>query len=195
MSADPILPLLRKRTAKAHEAVHELPIMQRLLSHNCTLTDYQRVLTSFYRFHLSYQGAFDSLADHHRFNQQAPALQWLVHDLKALDVAISKENQPVKHSQNGHDAMELERYLAFMYVTQGSTLGGQLILKRLQENIAEQTLAGASKFYGGYGASTAQVWKSFLTYLDEKGEYADREKVADFAEQCFQQITEELGYD
>ncbi len=52
--------------------------------------------------------------------------------------------------------------LGLLYVLEGSTLGGQVIRKRLQRQ--GQTLDGVS-FLDPYGAETGPRWKSFLEVL------------------------------
>ena len=190
MSIDPIINLLRSRTSNLHESVHNLPLMQRLLSQECSLTDYQRVLVGFYRFHCRYNGLFSILPKEERFSLQAPALVWLDNDLAALGVEAKKLQCPLKSSKG-----TLEDYLAFMYVTQGSTLGGQQILKHLKSRFESQESSFSSEFYQGYGRDTGKVWREFQVYLEGKSQFVDYEKVALSAELCFKEIIEDLGYE
>lgn len=75
--------------------------------------------------------------------------------------------------------------LGLLYVLEGSTLGGQVIRKRLLAG--GQTLDGVS-FLDPYGADTGPRWKSFLAILDrecppdrpEAGKAAARGGVAGF---------------
>lgn len=55
--------------------------------------------------------------------------------------------------------------LGFLYVLEGSTLGGQTIRKQLHKQ--GQSLAGVS-FLDPYGAETGPRWKSFLAILDRE---------------------------
>lgn len=75
--------------------------------------------------------------------------------------------------------------LGLLYVLEGSTLGGQVIRKRLLSQGA--SLDGVS-FLDPYGSDTGRRWKTFLTVLDrecppdrpEAGEAAVRGGVAGF---------------
>ena len=51
-----------------------------------------------------------------------------------------------------------------LYVIEGATLGGQIIIKNLNRNIGLTAVSGAS-FFDGYGAQTGSRWKSFCAAL------------------------------
>lgn len=190
MNSQTLLEQLRKGTHNQHQTVHELPLMRRLLSKQCSVEDYSCVLSAFYRFHLKYVTTFHHLAKSERFAYEAPAIEWLKHDLNRLSVSPLQLHHNVRQL-NG----SLEGYLGFMYVTQGSTLGGQVIVERLQRQFHEGQIAGATDFYYGFGPQTGQHWQAFINYLALMEAKVDNEKVVQAAQQCFQEITEELSHD
>ncbi len=55
-----------------------------------------------------------------------------------------------------------------LYVIEGATLGGQIILKNLHRNIGLTASSGAS-FFDGYGAQTGSHWKAFCAALTARG--------------------------
>jgi heme oxygenase len=62
-----------------------------------------------------------------------------------------------------------------LYVIEGSTLGGQIILHSVQKSL-NLDAGGGVKFFHGYGARTPGMWKSFISALDSippTGEAAD----------------------
>jgi heme oxygenase len=59
--------------------------------------------------------------------------------------------------------------LGALYVLEGSTLGGRIILRRLEE-LQIGVPADAMAFFGGYGAETGAMWRSFSETLDAFGE-------------------------
>ncbi|MHB1872437.1 MAG: biliverdin-producing heme oxygenase [Steroidobacteraceae bacterium] len=59
--------------------------------------------------------------------------------------------------------------LGVIYVLEGSTLGGQIILRRL-EAMAIEIPAEATAFFSGHGARTGAMWRSFVEALDIFGE-------------------------
>ncbi len=59
--------------------------------------------------------------------------------------------------------------LGFMYVIEGSTLGGLYILKQLPESLGIRENEGGSYFYG-YGKETHKRWNDFLKTLSDYAE-------------------------
>ena len=58
--------------------------------------------------------------------------------------------------------------LGALYVLEGSTLGGRVILRDIESRIGPQIL-GAMQFFGGRGAAVGQTWRTFKTALDTLG--------------------------
>ena len=54
--------------------------------------------------------------------------------------------------------------LGYLYVVEGSTLGGQVLLKRLVPALG--LTAETSRFLRGYGSSTGSMWRSFAAHLE-----------------------------
>jgi heme oxygenase len=54
--------------------------------------------------------------------------------------------------------------LGSMYVLEGSTLGGQIISRRLEDKFGLRNGSGYS-FFQGYGKDTAKMWQGFLSVL------------------------------
>lgn len=73
-----------------------------------------------------------------------------------------------------------------LYVIEGATLGGQIILKNLHRNIGLTASSGAS-FFDGYGAQTGSHWKAFCAALTARGTDAvgGREELLRSANQTF----------
>lgn len=55
-----------------------------------------------------------------------------------------------------------------LYVIEGATLGGQIIIKNLNANLGLTAAAGAS-FFDGYGAQTGSRWKAFCAAVPNEG--------------------------
>lgn len=52
-----------------------------------------------------------------------------------------------------------------LYVIEGSTLGGQLISRSLNQHLG-LTLNTGARFFYGYGEQTALMWQSFIDFAD-----------------------------
>lgn len=151
---------LKEATADVHQALHVDPLLRRLLMPDCSLDEYQTILQIFYRFYCT---AEFSLETEIRFAHEAPVLLWLQEDLRYLGCALD--------SQIHHDYIkpysDIASYLGYLYVKQGSTLGGQAISRALQKNLHLSPTEGL-RFFSGYGASTREIWLEFLHFLEER---------------------------
>ena len=58
--------------------------------------------------------------------------------------------------------------LGALYVLEGATLGGRLILRDVEARIGAQ-IAGATQFFGGRGDTVDPMWQSFRATLDAFG--------------------------
>jgi len=58
-----------------------------------------------------------------------------------------------------------------LYVIEGATLGGQIIMKHLHRNLGLSANSGGS-FFDGYGCETGPQWKAFCAAITTYGEDA-----------------------
>ena len=56
------------------------------------------------------------------------------------------------------------RAVGCLYVLEGSTLGGQIILRHVRESLGLDAANGAA-FFAGYGARTGAMWHAFSRFL------------------------------
>lgn len=87
---------------------------------------------------------------------------WLVQDLHHLGEvpADTRYRSPALVFKKPKNKAEL---VGLLYPLEGSTLGGQLISRRLQENLGLAAGTGGRFFYG-YGEDTAGRWAEFLDF-------------------------------
>jgi heme oxygenase len=62
--------------------------------------------------------------------------------------------------------------LGALYVLEGSTLGGQLILRTLSPRLAISSRDGG-RFFASYGNDTSAMWRSYLTVIERFSRSAD----------------------
>jgi heme oxygenase len=82
-------------------------------------------------------------------------LPLLEEDLRVLDVKLGLE----EISQKAIEVPNLDFGIGCLYVSEGATLGGQIISRHLEELGIGPTNGGL--FFHGYGAKTGEMWKSF----------------------------------
>lgn len=87
-----------------------------------------------------------------------------------------------------HDLPEItdaSQALGYLYVMEGSTLGGKVIARLLEETLGINQQNGAAFFYG-YGPETGAKWKAFrealVSYAESSGE---EERIIAAANQTF----------
>jgi heme oxygenase (biliverdin-IX-beta and delta-forming) len=84
----------------------------------------------------------------------------------------------------------IPQLLGYLYVAEGSTLGGQFLFKQFSRafNLDENT---GARFFYGYGPDTGKKWQSFLTVLEAELQTAEhRQAAAESAEETFVKMAE-----
>lgn len=159
--------LLRNATREEHNATEAtVPLMDPSL----TLTQYGDVLARMYRI----VRAWDDWADAHAPNDLKPILHTrrraalLANDLKTLGhLAPSVEEVPHERMQSTAVAGDPRAvFLGRMYVMEGSTLGGQLLARHLEEHFGFAEGVGDS-YFRGYGEATGERWRQFKEFLED----------------------------
>jgi heme oxygenase (biliverdin-IX-beta and delta-forming) len=82
--------------------------------------------------------------------------------------------------------------LGCLYVLEGSTLGSQIISRRLKEKLQISEGSGAS-FFNAYGGSTGARWMEFKRFVSASVELKHADTVVDAARQTFLCFYDWLG--
>ncbi|WNG41861.1 biliverdin-producing heme oxygenase [Archangium violaceum] len=154
-----LLQTLKAETRPHHERAERVV---RLMSPDLTLSGYRRHLEALYGLHAPLEAALaerlEGFASELRLAERWK-LPWLAEDLRAL----------------GHDEASLARLpqladppslpggpeaLGALYVLEGSTLGGQLILRHLTRHF-EGVSVGRFVYFRAYGEAVGPMWKAF----------------------------------
>ena len=162
--------LLKEQTQDLHSTIENDSVMSRLMQENLTPDEYGRLLLKLLSVHEFMENQLKQIPELHEavpdFSRRQKS-ESLKKDLKALGMIVPKDFS-LKTSfrlQNVSEAM------GAMYVLEGSSLGGQVIAKKLKQHrfISQHTL----NFFSHYGAETGLLWRQFLTAL-EKAEIEGR---------------------
>lgn len=157
LSAESVLNKLRSQTQDAHKALEATPLSIKLMSPDITRESYMQYLQrmqpviAFYEQQV-YPALTNIVPDIAKRNK----LHWMNQDMQILnaDKPATFSFQPVIKNSAAYA-------LGSMYVIEGSTLGGKMIAKHVEKILGFNSETGAS-FFGGYGAETGVLWKSFL---------------------------------
>ncbi|MCR0983226.1 biliverdin-producing heme oxygenase [Roseomonas populi] len=130
----------------------------RLADPGLTPARYRAVLERFYGFWAGWEPRLAAALGDDAFFAPRRRLYLLQDDLRAL--GIRPEGLPACLPPPLRDRGEA---MGSLYVMEGSTLGGRVILKRLDEiGLAE----GARSYFAGHGEATGAMWRSFLARLE-----------------------------
>lgn len=153
---------LQNSTHTIHQSLHHNPLLSRLMQRDCTRAEYRAILRIFFVFYAQSESHFSNLC-HLKFTAEAPVLSWLQQDLTALG-----DQRPLPQDK-GEIAKpaDFSHYVGYLYVKQGSTLGGQVLCRHLEKNMGLSPTNGLRFFYG-FGEHTRQNWLDVLRYFEER---------------------------
>lgn len=154
---------LRFSTADCHKQLELNSLSQGLLSNNVNETIYCNYLIQLYSFVNGFeQYIYPELSQHFLNLPLRKKALFIEEDLKALGIAFDK----ISLLEEGFFRNTYpDVYLASgaLYVLEGSTLGGQIIVKHLQKTMPSGEVNAA--YFSGYQQKTGSMWKEFLQQL------------------------------
>jgi len=181
---------LKEATWSQHEATEQLLFPDRPWQ-ELSLSDYQQFLLTQYVFHSHMEHAIDNSLS----VRLKGRLNWdLRHKLPSIqsDLAELASAIPIIPNPTQQIISEAEA-IGYLYVTEGSTLGGRMISKALKEN--EQIATHSSfRFLNVYGEDTGRYWKEFLRVLSEEVVADVEEAVIAAAKRAFGLFTQSVCF-
>lgn len=175
----PLLESLRHHTRARHEALHFHPLLSSLSNDSLTLAGFHHILLAFEAYYRRAEAACAvELPDD---VPNAPVLAWLESDLAQhrldswagrLGIDLPAVDTPSKAA-------------GYLYMKQGSTLGGSVISKHLERRLSLVPRID-QWFFAGYGHENGAKWKQFTGWLDDN-DFDETEAVAT-ATGCFDAV-------
>lgn len=175
--------MLRSATAEYHLRLEQsLPLM----SPRLTIGDYAALVDRFYGFVEPLEAVLwdiPGLAAIGMHKAERGKVHLLVNDLGAMGRAPGTLKdlprvQCLPQLDNISDA------LGVLYVMEGSTLGGQVIRRRLEQTLGIGTTTGAA-YFASYGSAAGAHWREYLNVLSESESYSDASRVVAAAVDTF----------
>jgi heme oxygenase len=159
---------IHERLRSATRAVHlELERDLALTSPDASMVRYTRIIALFYGFYRPLEAALErlnTLAPSRRFPLRARS-ELLKRDLLALGLEVQAISE-LPTCRDLPSLREPEHFAGCLYVLEGASLGGQVIIHTLRERL-ELTDHGGMEFFSGDGAATAARWKCVLEWLEQ----------------------------
>lgn len=167
---DQFIKNLRQGTAESHLKLEENPLSKAILDPAVTVSDYQKYLIALYGVTASCERqVFPLLSTIVPDLDQRFKADLIVDDLRKTGLPEELINSiPVYQ----FEFSTIPEALGIMYVLEGSTLGGRVLYKHINQTLGLTYEEGASYFWG-YGPQTGVLWKSFIAALTRFVEESD----------------------
>jgi heme oxygenase len=157
---------LRRTTAPLHAKVERVLGLPGAVRYR---QDYCRLLGRFLGIYEPLEQVFQRFDDWDRLGLAPASHAHVVNltlDLSALGIDLGRlPRAPPRMLPN---LPTFPHALGALYVLEGATLGGRVILRALESRMGGQ-IAGASRFLGGQCAAAGPTWQSFRASLDDFG--------------------------
>lgn len=169
-----ILDRLREETAAQHERIEQNPYAKAAFDQTLTIDQYRSYLTKFYGFikpaeeQLMAEGAVNHFGLDMEIRTKSNLLE---EDLIHLGMNPDEIAQLPLCSRLPELSSQA-RILGYLYVIEGSTLGGQVITKQLMKFLPLSPQSGLRYFYA-YGQETKPRWTEFREALLNAAEDPD----------------------
>jgi heme oxygenase len=170
---------LKSETRDVHESLER---DLNLLRPDLTLERYRSIVELFYGFHQPWEQAIKPLVAEHLpdFVEPRTKIPKLLEDLAYLGSEPAK--LPVCKALP--DCLEWPNLLGGLYVTEGATLGGQVISRQLEQMLGLSARRGTA-FFSSYGLRVGPMWRSFCTTLQAQTPLEEEDVVVQAARETF----------
>lgn len=167
-----LLERLKQETSAQHAAVEDVvPLTDPRLD----VEEYKGYLGALHPFYAHMEGAL----------RKVPGLKGAVPDLDKrwklplLEKDLRELGQAVP--QTGHVPIPIidtqARAMGVLYVLEGSTLGGQILVRTVEARLGDQ-VRGATKFLAAYGPETGVMWRALGDSVRRTVQNADDQQAA-----------------
>lgn len=175
-SCGPRLTLLRNATRQLHERLHIHPLLAPLTGADLRPWQAEAALQAFHASYAFAEQNFVRMSD----VPNAPVLEWLGKDMEIHSIP------GIRLAETAPRNISISQGWGYLYVKQGSTLGGRVISKNLFARLGWRE-GIENHFFSGYGKSTGTLWKAFVQVLEAAPDI-DMEEAAQHACDTFRMI-------
>jgi heme oxygenase len=153
---------LKLGTAKAHTELEALPVSMSIMKPDVTQDDYGNYLLLMHRVVKdAEENIFPRLSAYIPDLSERNKTFLIEKDLQVIGKVTTDESLPVSEGLGNYsDSFAM----GVLYVIEGSSLGGRVILKNINKVLGYTGHNGAA-YFAGYGNLTGPRWKSFLEML------------------------------
>lgn len=195
------LPLhrLRNATSELHSSLDSLTDWQQALS---SASNYLNLLSAYLR---AVEPA-DAAAAQFLSNSGIPSdfepcvrTRWLQADIDAVSQDTNGVIQQQFSNKPSFDCITtIPEAIGIQYVLEGSSLGGQILSKRLSSSLGYTPVNGG-RFFAGYGDQIFPRWKAFSSWANQQlkteSQVAHAQQAAIYTFRCFMDSFSELSHE
>lgn len=184
-----ILEQLRAETRGDHDALEAIGLSEKITDGSLQPDEYKKLIKVHYLVHRDLEEQLEQAGVGDIF----PGLDYAARKKLPLirkdlqELGIKEEELAEREAAGSSPEMRIPfGLLGAMYVMEGATLGGMVIVKSLKKN---QNLSEISTFhyFGCYGGETGKQWKRFLEVLQQEGNKPEaKEQVVLAAKETYQ---------
>lgn len=160
--------VIKKETKIAHAETEKILIPQ--LKNIQSKDDYARILQMFYGYFTPLQSRIEKFIDDRNLPDINERRKVAAIETDLFSLGVKEKPDICTQLPAIHHPLQA---LGALYVIEGSTLGGAIIAKMLQNNTALQATDAMLNFFKGYGEDTMQMWQAFKSFLENKIETDD----------------------
>jgi heme oxygenase len=166
--------ILKEATRSRHEELEKWMFVDEIMNGSLSMEQYKTILSTNYQVHALLEDRLFGAADQHTAERldlaQRRKLPALLLDLGEAsmdprELTRNPENIPFRSPDGNFDNAAV---LGALYVLEGATLGGNVIVRQLKENPALNILPLGFHYYRVYGADLIPYWKTFCALLNEQ---------------------------
>jgi len=170
---------LKRNTSGLHVQLESQSLLAVLMSTEVTRQDYYQYLVRMFSIEIEFEKKVSSRLRFLFPNSGIRSASLIIEkDINDLGYSVDS-NIRVKAYHIPPEILTISFSLGFMYVIEGSKLGGKVIFKHLNQRLGISTECGG-RFISDNGANTGNHWKEFLTRFSEYiiGNQGEKEAIA-----------------
>ncbi|MBC7473069.1 MAG: biliverdin-producing heme oxygenase [Candidatus Sericytochromatia bacterium] len=179
-----ILTSIKESTREFHQEIEELAYSNKITDNSLSLEEYKRILVVNYIFNKNLENKIlenndIKLIEELDFYSRLKS-SLIEEDLRNVGIDPKEVFKAIDLSH----ISDLYSSLGYLYLSEGSTLGGNVICKKLKEN---ENLKNIDKFnfYGCYGDNIGPKWKIFCQVMAKEVNEVNEDKVINSAHKAF----------
>jgi heme oxygenase len=192
-----ILKEIKQATSMHHDQIEKNTLTKAIIQNTITQDQYTLLLSKFYGFHKACEPLLsaDNVWQGYQFNiEQRRKTLLIAKDLKFLGFNEAQIAQ-LKTCSKIPQLKTAAQKIGFLYVIEGSTLGGQVLGRQLKQSLGFEANQGAS-YFNSYGKENLRdMWMGFQNLMVDftTQNLGKEEEIITSAQETFQKLDEWLA--